>query len=118
MLVGIASLGRVVDELAVGQVLAADLVEVGGHHLGHEIGEGDGVAPAKLCMSLGRVAQEIVDLERAEVARVDLDQELAGAAVEPFSSGPSPFQTSSRPVSAKARSMNSRTLWASPVAST
>ena len=36
----------------------------------------------------------------------------------PLSSTPSPVQTSSRPVSAKASSTNSRTVWASPVAST
>ena len=35
-----------------------------------------------LRLGLGRVAQQVVDLERAEVARVDLDQQLAGAAVD------------------------------------
>ena len=38
--------------------------------------------------------------------------------IPPFSATPAPFQTSSRPVSAKASSTNSRTAWLSPVAST
>ena len=71
-------------EPAVGLVLAGDLLEVGRDHLLDQIGEGRARAPAQTLARLARVAQQVVDLERAEVARVDLDQDLAGAAVEPL----------------------------------
>ena len=69
-------------------------------------------------MRLARVAEQKFDLGRPEIARIDPHQLLSVRASIPASSTPPPRQTISRPMQAKARSTNSRTLWVSPVAST
>ena len=85
----------------------------------HQLREAGAVPPAQAGMGLGRVAQQVVDLERAEVARVDLDQELAGAAVDALARPrPGPARRArGRP--RRRRAPRTRApLWASPVAST
>src|SRR5262249_13897256 len=56
--------------------------QIGSHHLPDKVLEAGLVAPAELGPGLGRVAMQIVDLGRAEIARIDRDQDLAALGVD------------------------------------
>src|SRR5215469_11370437 len=53
-------------------------------HLGHELAEAHLVLPAELASGLGRIPMKIVHFRRAEIARIDGDQDLAGLGVHPL----------------------------------
>src|SRR4029453_6877008 len=63
-------------------VLALHRVEVARHHLLDQLRERRGVPPAELVARLRRVAEQELDLGRAEVTPVDLDQHLAALRVD------------------------------------
>src|SRR4051812_17746400 len=56
--------------------------EIGGHHLADKIAEADLVVPAELGPGLGRVAMQVVDLGRPEIALIDRDQDLAALGID------------------------------------
>ena len=58
------------------QFVSLGALEVFAHHLGDEFVEGDLGGPAELLFGLGRVAQQGLDFGRAEVTRVNLDDEI------------------------------------------
>jgi hypothetical protein len=59
----------------------ATLPRSASHHLGAQLLPVVCVNPAELLLRLGRVADQKIDLGRAEVARIDFDQDLAGLAI-------------------------------------
>jgi len=56
-------------------------LEVGSHHLLHKLIERHFTLPAQHFLGLGRVSVQELDLRRAEVARVDAHNSLAGLLV-------------------------------------
>ena len=83
--------------------------EVARDHFGHQFVEADPVLPAEDGARLGGVAYQIVDLGRAEIARIDPDERLAGLGVDAGLLGALPAPCDLRSTSANARSTNSRT---------
>src|SRR5690606_17177490 len=55
---------------------------VGVHHFAHQLAEAGLVLPPQPGARLGRVAEQEIDLGRTEIARVDLDQDVAGFGVD------------------------------------
>jgi hypothetical protein len=94
------------------------LGEVGLDHFAHQLGEGRAKAPAEPGAGLRGVALQQIDLGRPQVALVDRTRSAPERASMPTSSTPAPRHTIRRSMQAKASSMNSRTLCASPVART
>src|SRR5271170_3278968 len=58
-------------------------LQIGFHHFRDEPAETDAVAPAQLALRLGRIAEQLVDLGRPEVARIDRHQRLVRLVVGP-----------------------------------
>ena len=58
------------------QLVALGALQVFAHHFGDEFVEGDLGCPAQFLFGLARVAQQGLDFGRAEVTRVNLDDEI------------------------------------------
>src|SRR3954469_15704591 len=84
--------------------------KIGSNHLVDKLVEARSGCPTKLTMRLGRIAQESFNLGRAEVARIDGDDDVAVVVVG-RSSRPRPFHTRFNSSRAAQRSINSRTLY-------
>src|SRR5262245_45261395 len=63
---------------AINVFLPLHLGEIGIHHLRHQLLEAGLVLPAELGVRLGGIAQQEINFGRAEIALVDLDDDLAG----------------------------------------
>src|SRR5262249_4744406 len=66
---------------ALALMLLAHGLEVARDHFRNELAEAGLVGPAEFLAGLARIAQQEIDLRRAEIARVDRDQDLAGLAI-------------------------------------
>src|SRR6185436_2065174 len=51
-------------------------------HLAHEVAKRDRGAPAEALMGFARIATERFNFGRPEIARIDLDQDLAGLGID------------------------------------
>src|SRR5271156_990499 len=67
---------------AMALLLEPDQIEVGHHHVLHEFVERHAMAPAELVVRLARVADQGIDFGRPKIARVDLDEHLAGILIQ------------------------------------
>ena len=97
---------------------AVNAPQVGFHHLGNQGAERSFRPPPQFLAGLAGVANQAAHFRRAEVAGIDLHAHCAGRGVPALFRTPEPCQLISTPTSLKARSTNSRTECASPVAST
>src|SRR6266436_4159931 len=62
-------------------MLLAHRHQVGRHHLGHQFAETGLVAPAELGARLRRIAQQEIDLRRAEISGIDGNQHIAALGI-------------------------------------
>src|SRR5580704_18196059 len=67
---------------AMALLLEPDRLEVGLHHLLHELLERHAMTPAQLVVRLARVADQGLDFGRTEIARIDFDEHLAGIPIQ------------------------------------
>src|SRR6516225_6025379 len=73
--------------------LPSDNLKICRNHLIHHVIEAGFVSPAKPLTGLGWIAQQKIDFGGAEIARIDCNQDLPGAGVNPrfFDALPPPF---------------------------
>src|SRR5512145_526187 len=69
---------------AIGLVLQFHLLQILGDHLAHQGIERRRVPPAEFVLRLARIALQVIDLGRAKVTRVDLDQGRAVLGIDAF----------------------------------
>src|SRR3984885_1185369 len=67
---------------AMALLLEPDRLKVGLHHVLHQFVERHAMPPAELVVRLARVADQGLDFGRTKVARVDLDEHLAGLLIQ------------------------------------
>src|ERR1700733_13909101 len=63
-------------------LLEPDRLEVGLHHLIHQLVERHAMPPAELVVRLARVSDQGLDFGRTEIARIDRDEHLAGFLIQ------------------------------------
>src|SRR3974390_2218824 len=64
--------------------LLLHLVAVCRHHVAHQLAKAGAVPPAELGVRLGRIAEQEIDLGRAKIPWVDLDQDITGFRIHTF----------------------------------
>src|SRR5260221_4689414 len=64
-------------------MLLAHNLQIGCHHLGHQLPETHLMFPSELGLSLGRITMQIIHFRPTEIPRIDGDQHLAGLSVHP-----------------------------------
>src|SRR5580692_9940015 len=67
---------------AMALLLEPDRLEVGLHHVLHQLVERHAMPPAELVVCLARVADQGLDLGRTEIARIDRDEHMAGFLIQ------------------------------------
>src|SRR5580700_8606709 len=76
---------------AMALLLEPDRIEVGLDHVSHELVERHAMPPAELVVRLARIADQGFDLGRAKIARIDLDEHMAGFLIQSFLVGAGAF---------------------------
>src|SRR5580704_1118857 len=67
---------------AMALLLEPNRLEVGFHHVLHQLPERHAMPPAELIVRLARVADQSLDFGRPEIARIDLDEHMAGFLIQ------------------------------------
>src|SRR5580692_72553 len=76
---------------AMALLLEPDRLEVGLDHVLHKLVERHAMPPAEQVVRLARIADQGLDFGRAEIARVDLDEHMAGFLIQSFLVGAGAF---------------------------
>src|SRR5580692_2390437 len=76
---------------AMALLLEPDRIEVGLDHVLHKLVERHAMPPAEQVVRLARIADQGPDFGRAEIARVDLDEHMAGFLIQSFLVGAGAF---------------------------
>src|SRR5580700_5415383 len=70
--------------VAMALLLEPDRIEIGLDHVLHQLVERHAMPPAELVVRLARIADQGLDFGRTKVARIDLNEHLAGFLIQSF----------------------------------
>ena len=82
---GVSPISKVPQQFGATEgTLASHRGEITGYHFFNEVVEQGSMTPPEFLVRLARIAEQVIDFRRPEMAWIDLDQHFAGRSVNPL----------------------------------